>query len=345
MSDKELGPVSWSIQPAGDFARLASQWQTLNQQCGPSLLLDPRFIVPLMDNLPAPEAMLVFGHHQQQIIAAGIFFQQGWGRWQTLQFSQAPLGLWLCLPDYFNDRLMATLARALPGWVGQISLTQQDPVFLPHPGESRAFRSLEYITTARLTLPPDFQSYFDSLSRNARHNANKANNRLKKTGISVRFEVEKAVEQLPQAVADYGDMESAGWKQEGGTAVAADNAQGAFYRQMLTAYASEQAEVWNYYYDQQKVASDLCIRDGEQLIILKTTYLESWKKYSPAFALHLAGISHCIDQGLKTIEFYGPAMAWHLKLTQDLRTLYHLNWYSSPVLPGLVKMKQRLLST
>ena len=343
MQQSQSTAPNWRLYPISDFARHRAVWQALNDECGQPILLDARFVETLLQCFDARASVLALARQGTQIVTAGIFHQRGWGRWQSLQFSQAPLGLWLCRPGAFSEALLADLAKALPGWVSQIALTQLDPLLLPRPPGSARLKPLDYITTASLQVPADYPAYFAGLSRNVRQNSNKAANRLKREGIHARFEVVTAKAALAGAVADYGDIESQSWKQAGGTAVAADNDQGRFYRTLLEAFAGDGAEVWYYYFDEHKVACDLCLRQGAQLVVLKTTFLADWKRYSPAFALHLEGIRHCSEQGLGLMEFYGAAMDWHRKLTPQARTLYHLNWYRSPVLPGLLNLKQQLL--
>ena len=343
MQQSQSSAPTWRLYPINEFASHRAAWQALNNECGQPILLDARFVETLLEHFDAQASVLALGSLDGQLVAAGLFHQRGWGRWQSLQFSQAPLGFWLCRPKAFNESLLAALARALPGWVSQIALTQLDPLLLPRPAGSARLKPLDYITTASLQVPDDYPAYFASLSRNVRQNSNKAANRLQREGIVARFEVVTGAEALAGAVADYGDIESQSWKQAGGTAVSADNRQGRFYRALLQAFAGDGAEVWRYYFDDRPVACDLCLRQGTQLVVLKTTFLAEWKRYSPAFALHLAGIHHCSEQGGALMEFYGPAMEWHRKLTPETRTLYHLNWYRSPVLPGLLTLKQQLL--
>jgi hypothetical protein len=42
------------------------------------------------------------------------------------------------------------------------------------------------------------------------------------------------------------------------------------------------------------------------------------------------------DEGrLGRIEFYGRVMEWHLRWTDEVRTMYHVNYYRWPVLRRL----------
>jgi len=332
--------VQWTTHPIQAFDEIATQWQQLNQKTANSLLLDPRFVKPLIKYFGESEMLIALARHHETLVAASILTKVGFGQWQTFQPSQAPLGMWLCTPDYFHNRsLYQSLTRSLPGTVLTISITQQDPKLLARPVDDKHFSTLDYITTARLDIPEDFEAYWQSRSKNVRTSVGKAKRRLEKEGKKITFDVGKALNNIHDDVKKYGQLESDGWKNNTGTAVHIDNDQGKYYTEMLSAFAPEQCQIWRYYFDSELVATDLCINDEETIFILKTTYAEPWQRYSPAFSLHVDGVEHCSKIGLKSIEFYGPSMQWHKKLTDDERVMYHLTYYTS----SLVKtLKERL---
>ena len=72
---------------------------------------------------------------------------------------------------------------------------------------------------------------------------------------------EVITEDMADAVARYGNLESGGWKADLGTAIHKDNDQGHFYTDMLTraAHAGE-AVVYEYLINNEVAASNLCVR-------------------------------------------------------------------------------------
>lgn len=339
MADQSL---QWTVHPIECFDKESSQWQNLNKKTANTLLLDPRFISPLIKHFADEEMVMALAHQQQELVAACILSKKGWGQWQTFQPSQAPLGMWLCKSFYFQDTSFhKQLASALPGIVLTISITQQDPQLLPRPADNKHFSTLDYITTARLDIPKDFESYWQSRSKNARTSVGKAKRRIEKEGKQIRLEVDSLADKIHSGVTAYGELESQGWKQESGTAIHIDNAQGKYYSEMLTAFSPKQCQIWRYFFDSELVATDLCIDDGDTLFILKTTYAEQWQRYSPAFCLHVDGIEHCSKTDLKSIEFYGPSMQWHKKLTEDERVMYHLTYYNVPAVKSIKKLSRK----
>jgi CelD/BcsL family acetyltransferase involved in cellulose biosynthesis len=198
---------------------------------------------------------------------------------------------------------------------------------------------MDYISTGRVAVPEDFDAYWSSRSKNTRQNVNKARNRVARDGAHIRFESCTDPEQAESMLGDYGYLESAGWKKRLGTAVSRDNAQGQFYTGLLKFLMPGRAMVWRYFFDERLVATDLCINNEGVVYILKTTYDEELRKYSPAFMMHIDGIRYCSTCGFDSIEFYGPAMDWHKKLTDDLRALYHINWYRHALIPDILNLK------
>ncbi|MDX3772876.1 GNAT family N-acetyltransferase [Chromatiaceae bacterium AAb-1] len=332
--------VRWTVCPLSASTEWPAIWQTLHLATGNHLLLDYRFISTAIAAFPPADGLIAIARKKGLPVAISVLEKTGFGRWQTYQPSQAPLGAWLQLPEQDITRLLATLAQALPFPVLTISLTQQDPDLIPRPADTPKLITSDYITTGRLTLNMPFADYWNQRSKNTRQNVNKISNRLQKELLIPQFSQLKDPSMLAAAVNGYATIESASWKQQHGTAVSMDNAQGHFYLNMLQQFAPAQAEVWQYHYNQQLVATDLCIRDADTLIILKTTYDEEWSRFSPAFAMHVDGIQYCMDQGLRQIEFYGPAMEWHRKLTDELRTLYHITWYAFSLLRKLATLRR-----
>ncbi len=99
-------------------------------------------------------------------------------------------------------------------------------------------------------------------------------------------------------MARYGALESAGWKAQQGTAIHPDNAQGCFYTAILEkACTQNEGLVYEYAFNDKSVAVNLCVQRGETLIILKTTYDETIKTFSPAFLLLQEALEHAFCGG------------------------------------------------
>ncbi len=167
--------------------------------------------------------------------------------------------------------------------------------------------------------------------------------KLQSEGIKLSMQVLQERADMAPAVARYGLIESTGWKAKEGTAIHPDNAQGHYYRELLeNASLRGEALVYQYLFDDRVVAMNLCLVRHDTLIVLKTTYDESIKSYSPAFLLRENELQEIYREGhIKRLEYFGRLMEWHTKWTTKKRTLYHLTLYRWPFLKKLAAWRRR----
>ena len=157
-------------------------------------------------------------------------------------------------------------------------------------------------------------------------------NRLSRNNISVKFLEIADPAMVGKAVDAYGILESHGWKANTGTALHPGNAQGRFYKDIFEEYCRRgEGVVYQLWYDENLVATDLCLKRNGVLIILKTTHDEQQKTTSPAMLMRKQAFERLFGGGeCCSIEFYGKVMDWHLKWTDDIRTLYHVTYFRFP---------------
>jgi len=330
--------MSWTVVPAREFARHADAWNRLHAQGPASSLLAFDFVAPLVEQFGRPDDLLAIETKGAAVRAMAIVRPTRRGAWATFQPAQAPLGLWLQQPGLDTEALARSLLGALPGFPLIFALTQMDPMLMPRPLDGPCVRTLDYIYTARVTLSGSFDDYWLARGKNLRGNLKKQRSRLEREGVATRLQVDRAPEAMAQAVVDYGRLESSGWKADKGTAVHAGNAQGRYYRAMLEALASRNAaSVYRYYFGEQLVAMDLCVEDDESIVVLKTSYDESVPgNLSPTLLMREEACRRLFDEGrFARLEFYGRVMEWHLRWTDEVRTMYHVNYYRWPGLRRL----------
>ena len=330
--------MKWTLSPAREFAPHAGRWRALHARSAASPMLAAEFVAPLLAAFGDTSVWLASCEHVGDTVAMALLTRTGRASWATFQPAQAPIGLWMQHSDSALPALLAALLPALPGMPLILGLTQLDPFLLARPAGSDQLRTLDYIDTAKVTLAGGFDAYWEARGKNLRSNLKKQRARLAKDGVALRLEVSRDAADVARAVADYGRLESAGWKAGGGTAVGADNAQGRFYRAMLEGFCQRGAgSIYRYWFDQQLVAMDLCIEDARQLIVLKTTYDESVpKSLSPTLLMREEAVRALFDAGrFERMEFYGKVMEWHTRWTDEVRTLYHVNYYRWPALGRL----------
>ncbi len=335
--------MTWTIEPVANFSKHADAWQRINQGAHKSPLLSPDFLNALLAQFSSGREKLAIYTVDGEPAAMAIVHSPRTGVWETFQPSQAPIGMWVQRLGLSQRTLLASLVRALPGLNLIIGLTQQDPLITPRPSSVGALRTMDYIQTARITVAGDFENYWAARGKNLRSNLKKQRSKLAKDGVQTRMTVSRAPEEMAAAVADYGRLESAGWKAQGGTAIHPENDQGRFYTDMLSAFCLRGAgAVYRYYFDEQLVAMDLCIEGAGSIIILKTTYDETVpNSLSPTLLMREEETRQIFEEArFERIEFYGKLMEWHTKWTEEVRTMYHTTGYRWPSLLGLRQIKK-----
>lgn len=320
--------MTWQLHPLNDFHQYREQWDILNSHNGNTPLLNSKFVCPLLKYFANGTETLAIHGNVEQPNAMAVMVKRNFVIWETLQPSQAPLGLWLQTQTSNTQQLLTELRKTLPFPTLLVGVTQQDPDLLPRPENANGINTLDYIKTARVSLNGSFDDYWSQRGKNLRQNLNRQRNRLQREGTNVTLKIITGPEDIEQAIVDYGQLESAGWKSEGGTAIHIDNNQGKFYRDMLINFCQKQDSlVFQYYYADQLVATDLCIKDKKNLIILKTTYDETITTSSPAMLMRQESFKYIFDNQLvEKVEFYGKVMDWHTKWSDEIRSLYHINY-------------------
>ena len=338
--------MNWKLLPVKEFNNWSEQWQSLNKTIANNLpIMHPIFVAALIDSFANGDELLAIAEEQDNVIAMGIFYKKTLYSWQSFQPSQAPVGLWLCPNERLSESLRS-LTKALPGFTLRLDILQQDPDISSLAQQATAhIEQSDYIFTSKLAVDQDFDSYFSALGKNQRQNYNKANNRLNKQDVKVRLEIEESPEQMYQSVAQYGNIESNSWKDALGTSVNIDNQQGVFFQRILSEFAKKNnAQVWKYFYDDTLVAIDLCIKNNEQLIILKTTFDSEYSRYSPAINMKLDALKPIFDNRLvQRVEFFGKTLQWHTRLNSIGRTMYHFSFYRYPILLKLKTILTQLI--
>jgi len=334
-----------SVYPASEFADYQSQWDALNETSARSLLLDSAVIAALLDFFGKGDERLLLAHSEGQLVTAGIFEQARPGVWRTFQPSQAPVAPFLATSDNLDDALFAQIASGLPGRVMTLSITQQDRQLLGWPPQLESCEYQPYIETGWIELPRQFEQYWAGRSKNFRQNINKARNRLAREGRAVSWCRLTDVAEMNEGVNRYAELESRSWKQQQGTALAPGNPQCHFYARLMSELARRrQAEIWQLWIDDVLVAADLCIGNGEMLIILKTTYDPDWHPFSPANLLHTEALQYCCTADVRRIEFYGRFCDWHGRLTDKRRPLFHAEWYRHGAIRQLLQWRRTVIT-
>ncbi len=341
-----LHTLHWQNLPADSLQKtpaLVLEWDRLNAE---------RANLPFMTAHAVCTALRVFGSGAEKLLVARqdntivamlMVVSSGAFQWRTFQPSQLPLGTWVAAIPLTATDIARSLLRGPLGLCLAFSMTQVDPLLAPRAPDQADTKNIDYIDTGWIDIVGTFEDYWAARGKNLRQNMRKQRNKLATEGIQLQMQAFTAPEDMAEAIARYGVLESSGWKATEGTAIHPDNPQGQFYIQLLqTAAQRGEAVVYAYFFNEKTVAINLCIQRQGTLVILKTTYDESIQAYSPAFLLSQDVVEAVFGQGnIQKIEYYGRMMEWHTRWTENQRTLYQFTCYRWPWIKRLAERRQK----
>jgi CelD/BcsL family acetyltransferase involved in cellulose biosynthesis len=317
-------------------------WNRLNAARGNLPFLTSDAVVSTLTILGDNTERLLVGYVDDKVVAMFLLKPKGKFQWQTFQPSQLPLGAWVADAGLPLQDLARSLQRGPLGLCLVLSITQIDPLVAPRTSDTPDSQSMDYIDTGWIDIEGTFDEYWAARGKNLRQNMRKQRVKLAADGVKLTMQVLRNHAEMAPAIVCYGELESAGWKMQGGTAIHPDNAQGRYYRELLEQGSLQgEAVVYQYLFDERVVAMNLCLFSHGTLVVLKTAYDESIKTFSPAFLLREEELQDIYSKGqVKRIEYFGRLMDWHTKLTEKKRTLYHLSMYRWPVVKKLAEARR-----
>jgi CelD/BcsL family acetyltransferase involved in cellulose biosynthesis len=224
-----------------------------------------------------------------------------------------------------------------------LPMTQVDPLLTPRENDSPQSRHDDYIEAAWVDISGTFDDYRAARGKNLHKNMRKQRNKLLAEGTAVEMRVWRKTADMTAAIARYGSLEEKSWKAQEGTAIRPDNKQGRFYSALFeNAAAQGETVVYEYLFDGKTVASNLCLQWGGTLVILKTTYDESIKTYSPAFMLNEELIQALFsERQITRLEYYGRVMEWQTRWTENRRTICPLTTFRNSLIKTIVSAMAR----
>lgn len=331
------------VIPAAELQSLEGEWNALCPAVATLPILDCRFFGLLLRHFGTGAERVLLCAVDEEPIIIGIVQRSGPFQWETFQPSQAPVGPWMCRDMKVIENVHASLFSALGLTCLQFGITQMDPALQSRPTDSGKIRTVDHIEIARLDLAGTYDDYWNSRGKNIKQNMRRQRNKLEREQISLEFRVLSGVDEVGPAVDRYCDLEATGWKAKLGTALTRGGVQGRFYSELMREYAlRSETRIFELWFNDRLVASDLCLCRGGTLIVLKTTHDESAERMSPSMLLKQETIKYgYATRDFVNIEYYGRLMDWHKRFTDDTRTMYHVNVLRGTTVRYLVGAKAR----
>jgi Acetyltransferase (GNAT) domain len=323
--------VSWRLVPLqrslGDWSQ---SWDSLNAAIFDSNpLFDSRFVEPLLRYFGTGNEILCCHEEQGRLNGLVILSPRRFGVWRIFAPSQAPI-----VPVYIESvSNLDSLFRRLPGWAWSLELLNQDSTSSVLPRGTQLARTvfLDHARTIRTDLDGDFTTFWEHRNKKLQNNIKRYLRRVEEAGIALSLQHHKEPAAVQAAVGRYSEMESAGWKGTAGTALREGDVQEAFYRDVLAQFSQfGNASVYELYFDDKPVASRLAIRNAQMVVMLKTTYDESFANYAAGRLLLHAVLQHEFAlRRSRSVEFYTNANPDQLQWSTSSRMIRHATLFRS----------------
>ncbi len=318
------------------FAANADRWARLNRRLfGGHPLLDPRFVGPLVEHFGTTSTRLAILGDPAEPCGMMLVDRGRAGLWNTFLPSQCQIAPVLLAPC--DAHRLPALIRALPGRAIAFDLLSQDPLYSCVAGVEQPegvvglMETHPHVRTMSVRLEGGFEQYWSARSRTLIKNMRRYGNRIERDDLRLEFEAATEPAHVTARVVDYGLLESAGWKGALGTAASLDSIQGRFYAAMMRGFAERgDAAVYSLLHGEHVVACRLVVRSPTMIVILKTTYDESYRRYAPGRLLLRAVLREMFERHTgAVVEFYTNATDEQLAWATDQRGIENVRVYRS----------------
>jgi len=305
---------------------------------------DSRFIRPCIKYFGGNSIKLAqLKNSRNEIIGLLLIKKNKLGSWNLFYTPQMQIIPVLLNKNNASMEIKA-LIRSLCDYCWRLECTYQDPEFTPlNIIDDGLVLKYYHCTTTRIDLNNNFEHYWRLRKKNLQKNINRYFNRLKKDNVKISFKKINHVSELVKGLIRYGLLESLGWKGEVGTAIHPSNIQGLFYGEVIRLFGeSGQASICELYLNKELAASRICLNNKDINIILKVTYNEKFKQFSPGKLLLFEMIKDEFNKKhYQHIEFYTNASKEQISWSSSTRDIYHLEVLRNRLFANLVKLKDR----
>lgn len=174
---------------------------------------------------------------------------------------------------------------------------------------------------ARGTTEERMEATLTQVSAKFRASLRRSRRRLEELG-KVQVSCEEA--STPTELARFYALESAGWKGRAGTAIACDDRTRQFYDLVAQASAARgKFLLFRMDCGTDTIAMRFCLTDDNTCYLIKPTYDERFRKYSPGHLLFAEVMQSAMARGLHECDLLPPEAEWKSHWTKTARAQGH----------------------
>ncbi len=334
--------LAWNLGEKGAFKNGLEQWGKLHAAHGLPVLTNAVSLKIALAHFGKGDERFAYGSLNGELVSMTVLQSVSKGKYRLFQPEQVPLSFYNgpTTRDIMLD--LRALLDSLPIWALALAINVLDERVFSFQSSYLACRIVPKFQTAFIDLSETLAEYVASLSPRFLHDLRRRTRKAEAEVGALSFTLARAPGEMPALVDLYGDMESAGWKSQTGTAVVREGYQAKFYSEWLTALAKEgHAAVFSLNIGDKPAAMRLCAFDKSALYILKVSHNESLKVYGPG-ALHMNQLIQQIyaQDGLlpKRIEYYGKLAESQKQWMTGSRPIQHATAYRSRALIKILEL-------
>jgi Acetyltransferase (GNAT) domain len=308
------------------FGKFVAHWDDLNHALyRDHPLLSSSFVEPLVRHFATENEILALHWNSGQVDAM-LLLTPGKYKWKTFVPSQAQIA-----PVLISDAtLITSLIHELPIQVLAFDLLCQDPNYSATNGaENPLHEQVFHATTMNIEISASFDEYWNARSKKLRQNIRRAIRASEVAELKPSIRVLESGYDVMHGLNSYSEIESKGWKSQGGTAIHLDTAQGKYYSEMLRRFVDKKGvEIYELYLGSKLAASQIILRNSEILITLKTTHDEDLSTFSPGNVLdYLLLEREFLSRRANFVEYYTNASPELLRWGSGQRVISSHRWY------------------
>jgi Acetyltransferase (GNAT) domain len=327
--------LSWEVVPITQRSRALSRWRALHARLAGCILISAEAIDTALAHFGVGDERIAFGARGGVDCTAILLRAPLRGVVNIFLPSQLPLAPILNPRDHplnAGDLRALIAAMSLSGVVLRVSCL--DSLWGSDFEKVRGIEKTVLLNTPSIELPSTLEVYMSERANKFRSDLRRRRKKAESEKGPIRFTELTQPGEIAASVAQYGTLESRGWKGAAGTAVTAEGAQFRFYEDWLAQRtALGEARVFTLHIGDTIAAMRLAIQQGDCLYMLKVTYEESLRAYSPGALMLESLIEWCYSEkaNVRRIEFYGKTAEAHQPWLTSIRpictaSIYRFEW-------------------
>jgi len=179
-----------------------------------------------------------------------------------------------------------------------------------------------------ILIDSDWEEYYRSISPQRRYDLRRARGRAEAAGEVSALIFCPEPHELEKHLTVAFTIEASGWKGRRGSALAADNRLGDFFR-IYAARASKEKILRLCFLSvgEETIAMQIGVEFADRFWVLKIGYDEAWSRCSPGMLLTMEAVRYAFAGGLRSYEFLGADEPWLRAWTGEMREFTSIGVY------------------